>query len=58
MAARPAKTLLLALAAPQRPQVMLGVWRSAAQVATVGIFIILIFVTLSLAKAIVLLTTS
>jgi predicted PurR-regulated permease PerM len=42
----------------QPPSVMPRAWRSAAQAATVGIFIILFFVALSLAKAIVLPTTA
>lgn len=43
---------------PQPPSMMPRAWRSAAQAATVGIFIILFFVALSLAKAIVLPTTA
>jgi len=42
----------------QAPRVMPHAWRSAAQAATVGIFIILFFVALSLAKAIILPVTA
>ena len=48
----------LAIEDPQPPSVMPRAWRSAAQAATVGIFIILFFVALSLARPIVLPTTA
>ena len=48
----------LAIEDPQPPRVMPRAWRSAAQAATVGIFIILFFVALSLARPIVLPTTA
>jgi predicted PurR-regulated permease PerM len=44
----------LTLEDPQPPSAMPRAWRSAAQAATVGIFIILFFVALSLAKPIIL----
>lgn len=48
----------LAIDDPQPPSVMPRAWRSAAQAATVGIFIILFFVALSLAKPVVLPTVA
>ncbi len=48
----------LAIEDPQPPSVMPRAWRSAAQAATVGIFIILFFVALSLARPIVLPTAA
>ncbi len=48
----------LTLEDPQPPTAMPRAWRSAAQAATVGIFIVLFFVALSLAKAIVLPVTT
>ena len=55
---QPRRQFPLAIEDPQPPRVMPRAWRSAAQAATVGIFIILFFVALSLARPIVLPTTA
>jgi predicted PurR-regulated permease PerM len=51
---QPRRPFPLQIEDAQPPSVMPRAWRSAAQAATVGIFIILFFVALSLAKAVVL----